>query len=407
MSVIQSSVPVPSSDMSLIASNTAGGGVQSAEVSVATPAVAQFIAMLQDATPEQAADILSALDRGLPIFNSRKEVAVEKPLATPVKAKKAAAKAPGAPKKAEKAAKPVAELPSAAGGAPDASEYRITDIDESVCVGREFAGEDKRWKPIIFREAQCGGKVVEGSDLCTKCARRQEKYAAEPKAGPWKGRVTEEPLDWIHMLGTAWAEEKAPKFNGDTQSAAASDAGSVAEAEENASVEEMPAGDTQSAAPAPKAKTSAAAEKAAAAAAKKAEKEAAAAAKLAEKEAEKAKKLAEKEAAAAAKLAEKEAAAAAKKAEKEAEKAKKPAKKPAAKAKPAKKADAKVAAAEPVAVEGELKLIDGTLYMVKSGNVYDYDEMAEKAGDFVGRLCGDETIDPDAEEQGAAESDTD
>jgi hypothetical protein len=45
--------------------------------------------------------------------------------------------------------------------------------------------------------------------------------------------------------------------------------------------------------------------------------------------------------------------------------------------------------------------------MVKSGNVYDYDEMAEKAGDFVGRLCGDETIDPDAEEVTGAESDSD
>ena len=387
---------------------------------VETTNVAQFLTMLQAATPEQAADILSVLDRGLPLWSSRKE-ALEAAVAetTPVKAKKAAAKAPSAPKK-EKAVKVVAALPEAAEGAPDAADYRVdaSSIDEALCIGRNLkGGEDKRWKPIIYRESQCGGKRVEGSDLCTKCSKREEKCAENPaKPGDWNGRITEEPEAWVHMLGTTWAEEKGCKFVGgsaDTQ-AAASSAGSVASVEdaaeaasENGSAEEMPA------VAAPKA----AAVKAAVAD-KKAEKAASAAAKLAEKEAAKAAKEAEKEAAQAAKAAEKDAAKAAKAAEKEAEKLAKAAAKPAAapkaaaakpKAAAAKpKAEAKKAAvAEPVAVEGELTLIDGTLYMVKNGNVFEYDELAEKAGDFVGRLTGDETIDTEADEVTAAESDTD
>ena len=63
--------------------------------------------------------------------------------------------------------------------------------------------------------------------------------------------------------------------------------------------------------------------------------------------------------------------------------------------------------ATPTAVVGDLKLIDGTIYLVKGGNVYEYDEMSEKAGDFVGRITQDDTIDPDAEEVTGAESDSD
>ena len=44
--------------------------------------------------------------------------------------------------------------------------------------------------------------------------------------------------------------------------------------------------------------------------------------------------------------------------------------------------------------------------MVKTGNVYEYDELSEKAGDFVGRLTTDETIDTEADEVAAAESDS-
>ena len=47
------------------------------------------------------------------------------------------------------------------------------------------------------------------------------------------------------------------------------------------------------------------------------------------------------------------------------------------------------------------------MYMVKKGNVYEYNELEEVAGDFCGRLNADGTIDTDADEVTAAESDTD
>ena len=134
------------------------------------------------------------------------------------KAAKAAAKA--AEKIAAKVAK--AEAKIAAKVAPASSEYRVPvwDIDTSVCIGRSFKdGKDKRWKPYIYRESQCGGKLVEGSDICTKCACREQKAIAEPEKAAkigWLGRITEEPYDWSHMLGTAWAEKKKPVFSPET-----------------------------------------------------------------------------------------------------------------------------------------------------------------------------------------------
>ena len=373
----------------------------------AVQSVSQLIAILQSATPTEAADILAVLDRGLPLWGTRKEMAdaasssthaahVE---GTPVKTK--TPKEPAAPKK-PKAEKVAIALPEAVAGAPDASEYRVDPdmFDASTCIARiTKGGEDKRWKPIIFRESQCGGKLVEGSDLCAKCCKREEKYAADPKPGDWCGRLTEEPLDWQHMLGTSWADEKKPRF---LASASVSSAASVADetASENGSAVEMPAPSA-----AQKSKPDAAA-KAAATAAKLAEKAATAAAAKAAKEAE-------KEAAKAAKLAAKEAEKAAKVAEKDAAKAAKSTKAKATDAavvkavKPKAKKAAVAVVAAPVEVEGELKLIDGTLYMVKKGNVFEYDELTEKAGDFVGRITADETIDTEAEEVTAAESDTD
>ena len=62
-----------------------------------------------------------------------------------------------------------------------------------------------------------------------------------------------------------------------------------------------------------------------------------------------------------------------------------------------------VAAAAPAAVNsGTLQLIEGTLYKVRNGNVYNYDELTESVGDFVGRLTGDETINRGAAEVGGA-----
>jgi hypothetical protein len=339
--------------------------------------VSAFIGLLGSATPAEAAEILAILDRGSALWAARRAEAEEpkKETAEPQKLKKEKAA------KAVKPVKPVAVLPEAAAGQPEASEYRVPadSIDHSTCVARSLkGGEDKRWKPIIFRESQCGGAIAEGSDICSKCAKREAKYAEEAKPGDWTGRVTEEPLEWVHMLGTAWAasarQGQGPMFRGSADSSAA-----------DSGAEEIVAAEEKMPAPPKPVKADKAAEKEATKAKKEAEKEAAKAKKEAEKEAAKAKKEAEKEAA---------------KAKKDAEKAAKPAKVVKAKA-------AKAVVAEPVVVEGSLKLIDGSLYMVKEGNVYEYDELAETTGDFVGRLTGEDTIDTEAEEVTAAESDTD
>lgn len=290
--------------------------------------------------------------------------------AAPVAAKKSA----GRPKKVTVAA---VSLPEAGeDGAPSAEDYRLKEeeISADTCLGRRLkGGEDKRWKPAVYREFQCGGKNVEGSNLCETCTRRLEKYVAAPKAGDWTGIVTEEPLDWMHMLGTAWAADKQPKWIGVITSASGSEASSEA-------------GEVIAAAP----KVSRA-EAAAAKAAEKAQALIAKAQKKADEAVAKAQKKAEE--------------AAAKVAAKAAEKASKPkvskakasassvSAAPAPATAPSQEAAASTAAA-PAVVEGELKLIDGTFYMVKGSNVYEYDSLTETTGDFVGGLAEDgESID--------------
>jgi len=102
---------------------------------------------------------------------------------------------------------------------PTAKDYRVKpeDIDESVCIARLISGgEDKRWSPTIYRERQCG-KSIYDDDLCKACCLRAEKYADDTRFRGWTGRVTEEPLPWLHMLDTEWAEAKQPKFNKKTK----------------------------------------------------------------------------------------------------------------------------------------------------------------------------------------------
>jgi len=372
----------------------------------------------------------------------------------------------GSEEKAAKASKaksvkmPAVALPPLPEGVPTAADYRVaaSAINDSVCVARAFSDKDTRFRPFVLRESQCGAAQVDGSDLCKKCTRRAAKYADKPEAGDWSGRITEEPLDWVHMLGTTWALEKKPKFTPGPTGQASTELAASAAAKFTAGPQALPsttadapasakftagAGASASAsvaAPAPEVFASSSSAPApapapvivtapapvivtapapvivtaaAAPAAKAAEKEAAKAAAAAAKAAA---KLAEKEAAAAAKAAEKEAAKvakeAAKAAEKEAAKAAKAAAKKGGAAAAGSVTEAKVAAsaaaaAVPVDVTGKLELIDGTLYMIKNGNVYEYDELTEKAGDFVGRITAEKTIDTDGVEVGAAESETD
>ena len=260
------------------------------------------------------------------------------------------------------------------GSVPTAASYRLapSDIDDSVCVGRvmkDGVDDDKRWKPAVYREHQCGGALVEGSDLCSGCSKRSEKAAETGKHGAWNGRVTEDPPSWCHMLGTAWASKC--KWNPDGGSVV-SDSASVTSS--NTSTEE---------------KMNAAAAKKEAADAKKA----AAAAKKEEKAAADAKKKEEKEAAAAKKKDE----AATKKA------AAKPKKEVAAPT----TSNAAADTTAPVATaDGDLEIIGHTMYWVRNGNVYEYDEASKAAGDFVGRKNDDGSIDEDADEVTEDESDS-
>jgi chemotaxis protein histidine kinase CheA len=348
-------------------------------MSTTTDFATQLLVTLQTADDNYIANVLMALDHGLPLFKARKdaEKTVEKEAEKEKEKEKPAVKAKKAVKK-EKAVD--VDLPAADNGAPDASEYRIDQdsIDTSTCVGRQVMDMDKRWSTAIIRERQCGKEIAEDG-LCKVCAGRAEKY--EEKPGSWLGRVTEEPFDWCHMLGTAWAEKKKPVFN-PSASAPVSENGS--------DQEEMEVKEKKKPGRAPKMT--------------EAEKEAAAEAKKAEKEAAKAAKEAEKAAAAEAKKAEKAAEKAKKEAEKEAKKAEKApkAKKEAPKAK---KAEAKVVSTEePVEVLSNLRYIDDVLYWVRDDNVYNYTELTEEVGNFVGRLTDQGTIDTEADEVKAEES---
>ncbi len=306
----------------------------------------------------------------------------EKPTA-PVKAPKK--------DKAAKAAMVVPECP-ATEGVPTAADYRLAPeaINYSLCLGRMQQGaEDKRWSPFVYREYQCSKSPAEGNTLCKMCSDRHEKFVATGKRGQWAGHINQAPPDWWHMLGTKWAEEKQPKFNGVVAptTVPAVTAETVEVAAETVVQEQM----TTAAPTKESAKAAKEAEKAAAKAAKEAEKAAAKAAKEAEKAAEKAKKDAEKEA--------KKAVTPKKAATKKTETV---ATAPATEVVPA-KADV---TAEVAKTEGDVQLINGEMYLVNNGNVYEYDELTQKPGDFIGRLRADRTIDGDADEVVADESDS-
>jgi len=352
------------------------------QMSATTEFATQLLSTLQTADDTYIADVLMALDRGLPIFKARKdaEKPVEEPEAEAVKVKEKEKEKPAVKaKKAVKAKAVDVDLPVADNGAPDASEYRIDQdsIDTSKCIGRQVMDMDKRWSTAIIRERQCGKEIAEDG-LCKVCASRAEKY--EDKAGPWLGRVTEDPFDWCHMLGTEWAEKKKPVFN---------PAASAPVSENGSDQEEMEVKEKKKPGRKPKMTEE---EKEAAKAAKEAEKEAAKAAKEAEKEAAKA----AKEAAKAAKEAEK--AEKAKKVVKKTEKVKKTEAK-------VKKTEAKVVSTEePVEVVSNLRYIEDVLYSVRDGNVYKYNELTELVGKFVGRITDQGTIDTEADEVMADES---
>ena len=344
-----------------------------ATIPATTPILDVLLKALTAASEEQLADILSALHR-----DQHQKVSV-------VAKKPAAGAAAGRPKKELLPAPPKPE----GDDAPDAANYRLdpSSIKEDVCVGRNLKGnEDKRWAPAVYSESQCGGEMLEGDDLCKTCRMRADKYAENPGSrSDWNGRVTEEPLDRCHMLGTAWARASLPKWKGAAAAigGAGTDTASIVSSSDSSASGKMSVAET----------------KAAAKAAKDAEKAAAKAEKAAAKAAKVAAAVAEKEATKAAKEAEKAAAKAAKAAASKPTAASKPKAAPKPKAAEAVPAKADVGA-EVVETDGEMEAICGNLYWRRGQKLYTYDMTTNSAGDFVGILAADgETIDTEAAEE--------
>ena len=117
-------------------------------------------------------------------------------------------------------------LPVAAadGMPPAAAAYRLHGrgeaVDHSRCLARRTLGaQDERWTTHVYCEYQCSRRATADSDLCSNCSGNEKKFLTlgrQENGGSrgWAGRITEEPPDWIHMLGTAWAEAKKPKWLG-------------------------------------------------------------------------------------------------------------------------------------------------------------------------------------------------
>jgi F0F1-type ATP synthase membrane subunit b/b' len=310
------------------------------------------------------------------------------------------AKSRGRPKKETP---PPAELPETEGDAPAPEDYRLSedDIKDDVCLGRVISEKQKdmRWTIAVYRETQCGAAVCEGGegDLCLACYEKAERYSADRTFRKWHGKVTENPLGWLHMLGTSWSAQamEGGKLRWEPSQSPAGGAGDSASVSpsESGSVGQMSASTKMTAA---ELRAADKIRKEAAKAAKEAEKEAAKAAKEAEKEKAKAAKEAEKEKAKAAKEAEK----AAKEAEKAAEKLRKEAdktvKKHTVKSAPVKAAASVPAKATlaPVSSAGEIKFLNSEPYWVEGKNVYSYDLGTEEKGEFLGVLGADgESID--------------
>ncbi len=338
----------------------------------------QLLAAFRSLSAEDMAGILEEMQRGMDLWRARQPDA-EVPIAKSSKPAAASASAPDRRAKERKpraAAEKPAALPAADGEAPSAASYRVASVKESVCMGRRTSEstKDARWKPSIYGEEQCGRAVETGSDLCPVCKNRLTRYTENPsdKIG-WLGRVSEEPLDWMHMLGTAWAAKANPRFG--SGSACASEAASVASA---------PAAAAAAAAAKPGRKSKQTEE----------EKEAAAAAKAAEKATKDAAKEAAKAAKEAEKAAVKAATAAAVQKVKDDAAAKKAAAAPAA-------AAAKADTATPAAtVAHKIVCVAGEMYAVRGSNAFAYDPMDDSMGDYVGRLSADgNAVDTEAAEE--------
>ena len=88
---------------------------------------------------------------------------------------------------------------------PKPADYRIDQAKMiKGCVARKLTIA-LGWSPAVYYEIQCGIPTKHDNDICIACQKKFNKAAETGKHGAWNGRITEEPPDWCHMLGTKWS----------------------------------------------------------------------------------------------------------------------------------------------------------------------------------------------------------
>lgn len=109
-------------------------------------------------------------------------------------------------------------IPAAAdGAAPPIAAYHPTTINPDNCLARRYSSDtkDRRWSPMVYAAFQCKKKPVSGSDLCERCGRHERKYTDAVAAGAavavlrdidWSGRVGDMASipAHSHIAGSQW-----------------------------------------------------------------------------------------------------------------------------------------------------------------------------------------------------------
>ena len=173
-----------------------------------------FIELLSMSTPEQTIQIETAIRKILgETVGSEPQTKPKKPGPKP---KTAAAPTVAVPLVPVPVAVPptVPSTPTVAVAVPP-PRIQAKAINHSRCLAR-ISEKISGWKPAIHREKQCQHLPAAGKLLCGQCFLKLEKYTADPKPNSsWRGQITEEPLNWDHIVGTKWFTENNPKFVGE------------------------------------------------------------------------------------------------------------------------------------------------------------------------------------------------
>jgi hypothetical protein len=169
------------------------------------PSATEFIAIVQQWTPEERAAIMAAL---LPPSQAKKTVSKTAPSERPT---------------VDQSERPeMPEDPELEEGLCHARVYKLFKSDESAAAifrreeeeaGRPVKPSEKSFylpgfKSKIYVGTQCDKKVSGAKILCPTCAGRKVKYeeAGSKGHGPWFGVIGEEPPKDAHLVGSEWSD---------------------------------------------------------------------------------------------------------------------------------------------------------------------------------------------------------